>query len=50
MELLHSNQYEISHASKDKKIAFFDRFFSEKSVFGGVGNDFGMENSAVKKS
>ena len=36
--------------TKDKKIADFDRFFGEKSDFGGAGKDFGMEKSGVKKS
>ena len=35
---------------KTKKWFFFSRFFSEKSVFGWVGNDFGKEKSEVKKS
>ena len=34
----------------DKKIGFFDRFFGEKSVFGGAGKDFRVEKSEVKKS
>ena len=34
---------------KNKKIVFFGRFFGEKSVFGLVGNDFGIEKSEVKK-
>ena len=34
----------------DKKIGFFDRFFDEKSVFGGAGKDFRVEKSEGKKS
>ena len=34
----------------DKKIGFFNRFFGEKSVFGGAGKDFRVEKSEVKKS
>ena len=33
-----------------QKIADFDRFFVEKSDFGGAGKDFGIEKSGVKKS
>ena len=33
----------------DKKIADFIRFFGEKSDFGGVGKDFRMKKSEVKK-
>ena len=36
--------------TKDKKIAFFCRFFDEKLVFGWVGIDFGKQKSEVKKS
>ena len=35
---------------KDKKIDCFDRFFGEKSVFGGAGKDFQVEKSFAKKS
>ena len=34
----------------DKRIVFFNRFFGEKLVFGGVGKDFRVEKSEVKKS
>ena len=40
----------VCSGNKDKKIANFGRFFGEKSDFGGVGKDFGMEKSGVKKS
>ena len=33
---------------KDKKIDFFSRFFDEKSVFGGAGKDFWVENRLQK--
>ena len=33
----------------DKKIVDFDRFFGEKSDFGGAGKDIGMEKSEKKK-
>ena len=33
----------------DKKIADFGRFFGEKSDFGGVGKDIGVEKSEKKQ-
>ena len=33
----------------DQKIIFLGRFFGEKLVFGGVGKDFRVEKSEVKK-
>ena len=37
-------------SNKDKKIAFFGRFFGKKSVFNGAGKDFRVEKSSTKKS
>ena len=34
----------------EQKIVDFDRFFGEKSDFGGAEKDFWMEKSGVKKS
>ena len=49
--LFHSGaSHSFIAASKDKKIDFFSRFFSEKSVFGGAGKDFRVEKSSAKKS
>ena len=42
--------FKLKGKTMDKKIVFFGRFFEEKSVFGGVGKDFRVEKSKVKKS
>ena len=34
--------------NRDKKIAEIDRFFGEKSDFGGPGKDFAVEKSEKK--